>query len=76
MLGLLDQFCTNYTRYATEDAVRIGNFFIYNPNHTSLQSLTIIYYAAARLNNYNRYTFVTSHLFHSCTYTQFTCTTL
>jgi hypothetical protein len=47
--GLLDQFCTNCKRYSTEDAVRIGNFFIYNPNYTSLQSLTIIYYAAARL---------------------------
>jgi hypothetical protein len=50
----------NCTRFATVDAVRIGNFFIYNPNHTSLQSLTIIYYATARLHNYNYYTFVTT----------------
>jgi restriction endonuclease S subunit len=61
--GLLDQFCTNYTRYSTEDAVLIGNFFIYNPNHTSLQSLTIIYYAAMRLHNYNRYAFVTTVIY-------------
>jgi hypothetical protein len=46
--------------FATEDAVRIGNSFIYNPNHMSLQLFTIIYYAAARLHNYNRYTFVTT----------------
>jgi hypothetical protein len=46
--------------YATEDNLRIVNLFIYNPNRTSLQSLTIIYYAAARLDNYNRYTFVTT----------------
>jgi hypothetical protein len=43
----------NCTCYSTEDAVRIGNIFIYNPNHTSLPPLTIIYYAAARLHNYN-----------------------
>jgi hypothetical protein len=34
--GLLDQFCPNCTRYSTGDAVRIGNSFIYTPNHTSL----------------------------------------
>jgi hypothetical protein len=45
---------------STEDAVRIVNFFIYNPNHTSLQSLTIIYYVAVRLHSYNRYMFVTT----------------
>jgi hypothetical protein len=50
----------NCTRYSNEDAVRIVNFFIYNPNHTSLQSLTIIYHAATRLHNYNHYTFVTT----------------
>jgi DNA phosphorothioation-dependent restriction protein DptG len=61
--GLLDQFCTNCTRYSTEDAVRIGTFFIYNLNHTSLQSLTINYYAAARLHNYNPYMFVTTVIY-------------
>jgi hypothetical protein len=50
----------NCTRFATEDVVRIGNSFIYNPNHTSLKSLTLIYYAATRVHNYNRYTFVTT----------------
>jgi hypothetical protein len=55
----------NCTCYSTGDAVRIGNSFIYNPNHTSLQSLTIIYYAAARLHNYNRYTFVTTVTYYT-----------
>jgi hypothetical protein len=77
MLGFtLSVLPANCTRYSTEDTARIVNSFIYNPNHTYLQSHTIIYYAATRLNNYNRYPFVTSHLFHSCTYTQFTCATL
>jgi hypothetical protein len=35
-------------------------FLYYNPNHTSLQSLTIIYYAVTRLHIYNPYTFVTT----------------
>jgi hypothetical protein len=51
--GLLDQFCPNCTRYSTVDTVRIGNSFIYNPNHTSLQLHTIIYYADTRLHNHN-----------------------
>jgi hypothetical protein len=42
MLGvLLEQFCTNCTRYSTEDAVRMGKSFITIPitrnyNHTQL----------------------------------------
>jgi hypothetical protein len=61
MLGLLGHLWTpNCTCYSTEEAVRIVNSSIYNPNHTSLQSLTSIYYAATRLHNYNRYTFVTT----------------
>jgi hypothetical protein len=60
MLGVYLISSAPIVRYSTEDAFRIGNFFIFNPNHTSLQSLTIIYYAAARLHNYNPYTFVTT----------------
>jgi hypothetical protein len=33
----------------------------------SLQLHTIISYAVKRLHNYSPYTYVTSHLFHSCT---------
>jgi hypothetical protein len=39
--GLLDQFCTNCTRYSTEDAVRIGNLFIYNRSQLSTTRLRI-----------------------------------
>jgi hypothetical protein len=46
LLGLLDQFCTNCTRYSTEDAVRIVTSFITIPitrnyNHSQL-SLTLL----------------------------------
>jgi hypothetical protein len=52
MLGVyLITYEPHCTCYATEDTVRIVNFFIYNPNHTSLQSLTVIYYAVTRLHN-------------------------
>jgi hypothetical protein len=58
--GLLDQFCPNCMCSVTGDAFRIGDSFIYNPNHTSLQLHTIIYYAVTRLHNYNPYAFVTT----------------
>jgi hypothetical protein len=46
----------NCTRFATEDAVRIGNSFI-----TILQVVTTItFYAVTRLHNHNPYTFVTT----------------
>jgi hypothetical protein len=41
----------NCTCFATEDTLRIVNSFIYDPNHTSLQSHIIIYYAVTRLHN-------------------------
>jgi hypothetical protein len=59
MLGLLDQFCPNCTHYSTRDTVRIGNSFIYNPNHTSLQLHRIISYAVTHLHNYSPCTYVT-----------------
>jgi hypothetical protein len=58
--GLLDQFCPNCTRYSTGDTVRIGNSFIYNPNHISLQLHTIISYAVMRLHNYSFYMYITT----------------
>jgi hypothetical protein len=43
MFGVLQSVLNpNCSRFATEDAVRIGNSFIYNPNHTSLQSQLFI----------------------------------
>jgi hypothetical protein len=60
--SLMNPSCTCYS---TKDAVRIGNFFIYNPNHTSLQSLTIIYYAVTRLHNYNPYMYVTTITYYT-----------
>jgi hypothetical protein len=44
-------------------------FLYYNPNNTSLQSLTIISYAVMRLHNYNPYTFVTTITYYSYTFT-------
>jgi hypothetical protein len=69
--GFLDQFwIPNCTRFATEDAVRIGNSFItipitshYNRSQLSTTLLRV------HVRNY-------SHLFHSCTYTQVANTTL
>jgi hypothetical protein len=43
-------------------------FLYYNPNHTSLQSLTIISYAVTRLHNYNPYTFVTTIVYYTRTH--------
>jgi hypothetical protein len=63
--GLLNQFCPNCTRYSTGDTVRIGNSFICNPNHTSLQLYTIISYAVTRLHNYSPYTYVTTVTYSS-----------
>jgi hypothetical protein len=40
-------------------------FFYFNPTHTSLQSLTVIYYAVTRLHNYNPYTFVTTITYYT-----------
>jgi hypothetical protein len=61
--GTRSVLTTNCTRFSTEDAVRIDNSFYYNPTHTSLLSLTIIYYAVTRLHSYNPYTFVTAIAF-------------
>jgi hypothetical protein len=59
MLGLLDRFWSPIVPcYSTEDAVRNVNSFYFN--HTSLQSLTIIYYTVMRLHNYNPYMFATT----------------
>jgi hypothetical protein len=75
--GLLDQFWPPIILcYSTEDAVRIVNSFISIPItrnyiHSQLFLKLLHMYAAYNhlyVRNYN-------HLFHSYTFTQFTCTT-
>jgi hypothetical protein len=75
---VLDQFCTPVVQcFTTEDAVRIITSFILisitrNYIHSQLFLTLLHMYTAYNhlyVRNYN-------HLFHSYTFTQFTCTTL
>jgi hypothetical protein len=60
MLGFLN--CSDHQLYVLRRWRHRSDcyFFYFNPTHTSLQSLTIIYYAVTGLHNYNPYTFVTT----------------
>jgi hypothetical protein len=70
MLGFLNQFWSPVVPcYATEDTVRVVNSFITIPitrNYSHSQLFLTL------LHMYTAY----NHLFHSYTFTQFTCTTL